>query len=252
MADDVTLPGVGAKVATDDVGGSQYQKIKLDVGGDGASVPVVGSLPVSGPLTDTQLRATAVPVSLESAPLATGAASATGQAAIVAAIQAIPGAPGTVALDGTTLAALESVTVQSSALPTGAATETTIAALSAKTPALGQAAAAASSPVVLASDQPLIPANTLGQPGVARKITTNAAGGASAEVTLTTTCRRVSMVATGGAQRYVVGTGAQTALATSHYIQQGERLDVNVPANARIAAISDTASPGGLEITELL
>jgi len=49
MADDVTLnPGVGgAVVATDDVGGVQYQRVKLDFGSDGQTTPVVGSMPVS-------------------------------------------------------------------------------------------------------------------------------------------------------------------------------------------------------------
>jgi len=49
MADNVVLnPGVGGDiVATDDVGGVNFQRIKLDVGGDGVSSPVVGSLPVS-------------------------------------------------------------------------------------------------------------------------------------------------------------------------------------------------------------
>jgi len=49
MADDVTLnPGVGgAVVATDDVGGVQYQRVKLDLGSDGQTTPVVGSLPIS-------------------------------------------------------------------------------------------------------------------------------------------------------------------------------------------------------------
>jgi len=67
MADDVTFqsatpatPPAGTIVATDDVGGSQYQKVKIDVGGDGASAPLSNSnpLPVSdagGVLTvDTQ------------------------------------------------------------------------------------------------------------------------------------------------------------------------------------------------------
>jgi hypothetical protein len=36
---DVT-PGTGKTVATDDVGGIQYQKVKLDVGGDGATAPL--------------------------------------------------------------------------------------------------------------------------------------------------------------------------------------------------------------------
>ncbi len=54
MADDVTFqptvatPPSGTKVATDDVGGSHFQKVKLDLGGDGASAPVTGTVPVSG------------------------------------------------------------------------------------------------------------------------------------------------------------------------------------------------------------
>lgn len=40
MADDVTLPGTGAVVATDDVGGIQYQKIKLYGSTDGTAVPL--------------------------------------------------------------------------------------------------------------------------------------------------------------------------------------------------------------------
>ena len=76
MADNVAItPGSGTTVRTDDVGGVQYQVVKLDLGGDGASIPVVTTLPVSGtvavsgsvavtgPLTDTQLRASAVPIS---------------------------------------------------------------------------------------------------------------------------------------------------------------------------------------------
>lgn len=47
-------------------------------------------------------------------------------------------------------------------LPTGAATETTLAAISTKTPALGQALMAASSPVVIASNQSAIPASQSG------------------------------------------------------------------------------------------
>lgn len=50
MADNVTVDNGGLTdytTATDDVGGVQYQKVKLDVGGDGVSVPVDGSLPVT-------------------------------------------------------------------------------------------------------------------------------------------------------------------------------------------------------------
>jgi hypothetical protein len=53
MADNVTIPASGTGtatpvIATDDVGGAHFQKVKLDVGGDGASTQVIGSVPVSG------------------------------------------------------------------------------------------------------------------------------------------------------------------------------------------------------------
>jgi hypothetical protein len=68
MADNIGVtPGAGKVIATDDVGGTHYQVVKLDLGGNGLSDPVDGSLPVdtglAQPLTDTQLRATALPVS---------------------------------------------------------------------------------------------------------------------------------------------------------------------------------------------
>lgn len=74
MADNVTLnPGVGgAVVATDDVGGIQYQRVKMTFGADGVATPVdTGSpLPITGevdtgltqPLTNSQLRAAAIDV----------------------------------------------------------------------------------------------------------------------------------------------------------------------------------------------
>ena len=59
---------------------------------------------------------------------------------------------GTVAISGTV-----PVSAASLPLPTGAATETTLAAINTKTPALGQALMAASSPVVIASNQSGVP-----------------------------------------------------------------------------------------------
>ena len=70
-------------------------------------------LTVTGPLTDTQLRASAVPVSVSSLPLPTGAATAANQATQIASLSSIDG----------------------------------------KTPALGQALAAGSVPVVLTASQ---------------------------------------------------------------------------------------------------
>lgn len=76
MADNVGYtPGTGATVAADDIGGVLYQRVKIGIGDDGTAIDVSATnpLPVSGtvtantgltqPLTDTQLRASAVPVS---------------------------------------------------------------------------------------------------------------------------------------------------------------------------------------------
>lgn len=57
MADNLTLPATGGTVATDDVGGVHFQRVKLDLGGEGASVPVSGALPVSASATDAILAA---------------------------------------------------------------------------------------------------------------------------------------------------------------------------------------------------
>jgi hypothetical protein len=78
MADNVGYtPGTGASVAADDIGGNLFQRVKLALGADGVNdgdvsaanpVPIsgavtVGNFPAQIGLTDTQLRATAVPVS---------------------------------------------------------------------------------------------------------------------------------------------------------------------------------------------
>jgi len=60
VADDIEVtPGTGPAVATDEVGSRHFQVIKLDLGGNGLSVPVVDELPVS----------------IASSPLPTGAAT---------------------------------------------------------------------------------------------------------------------------------------------------------------------------------
>ena len=132
------------------------------------AVPVSGPLtdtelratpvPVSGPLTDTELRASAVPVS--GTITVTGVATAANQATEIASLASIDGkltAPLSVTgpLTDTELrASAVPVSAASLPLPTGAATEATLAAASAKLPAtLGQKTMANSLAVVLASDQ---------------------------------------------------------------------------------------------------
>jgi hypothetical protein len=83
------------------------------------TVGISGTVPVSGPLTDAQLRASAVPVS---------------------------DGGGSLTVDATSLP-----------LPTGAATETTLSSINTKTPSLGQTTMAGSSPVAIASNQTAIP-----------------------------------------------------------------------------------------------
>lgn len=74
MADNVTLPGTGAVVATDDVDGRQFQLVKLAVGGDGVANQVDAANPI--------------PVSLGSAPLPTGAATEATLASLAAMVKA--------------------------------------------------------------------------------------------------------------------------------------------------------------------
>lgn len=134
MVDNTVLnPGAGGDtIGTDDIAGVKYQLVKLAYGLDGilTRVSPTDPLPVSGPLTDTQLRAVAVPVS------------------------------GTVTANaGTGTFAVSAVSLP---LPTGAATETTLAALNAKFSALGQNTMVNSAPVVLASNQSAIPVTQSG------------------------------------------------------------------------------------------
>lgn len=89
----------------------------------------------------------------------------------------------------------------------------------------------------------------LGQASVARKLT---AAATSANTALTATCTRISMRAVTADIRYSIGTVAQTATTSSHFIASGERLDLAVPLGANIAIIRDAATSGTLELTELV
>lgn len=54
MADNVTLPGTGEIVATDDIGGVQFQRVKLAAGAEGTAIDVsdVAPLPVRDDYTE--------------------------------------------------------------------------------------------------------------------------------------------------------------------------------------------------------
>lgn len=90
----------------------------------------------------------------------------------------------------------------------------------------------------------------LGSPGVARQLS---AGAASANTALTDGVTRVSMRAVGADIRFEIGSGSQTASATtSNFIANNERLDFAVPIDPNIAVIRDASTNGTLELTELV
>lgn len=90
----------------------------------------------------------------------------------------------------------------------------------------------------------LLPVDSLGTPSVSR---VQATSSAAANITLTATCRRVSMYATQGTWYSISGA----ANATSHFIGAGERLDINVPASTVISVVRESVN-GSVRITELV
>ena len=86
--------------------------------------------------------------------------------------------------------------------------------------------------------------------GTARIITL---GATTVNLALTSTCRFISIIATGGNHcHYQIGVGAQTATSSSHYLKTGERVILAVPADANIAAIQGTGASTTLFISELV
>lgn len=70
MADNTTLPGTGESIASDDIGGVKYQRVKISVGADGAAAdlaPGQAAMAASVPVVIASNQS-AVPVSLASVP----------------------------------------------------------------------------------------------------------------------------------------------------------------------------------------
>lgn len=89
----------------------------------------------------------------------------------------------------------------------------------------------------------------LGIPAVARQLT---AGSASASTTLTSNISRISIRCRNADARYVIGVGTQTANASSsHFIANGERIDIAVPQGSSIGYIRVGTTDAILEVTEL-
>lgn len=92
----------------------------------------------------------------------------------------------------------------------------------------------------------------LGIPTVARQLSATTS---SQNTALTSNVSRISIRARFADIRFAIGVGAQTANATtSHFIANGERLDLAVPQGANIAVIRESAATvdGSLAVTELV
>ena len=168
------------------------------------------SITVDGPLTDTQLRATAVPVSAASLPLPAGAATSALQASGNASLTSIDG----------------------------------------KTPPLGQAAMAASTPVVLASDHSPITAKEI-------RAGTSAISSVTASVSVQTLLaananRLGATIYNGGSKDLWVkfGTGAS---ASSYTVKMVKDAYYEVPYGYTgiITGIWDTSPSGEALMTEM-
>jgi hypothetical protein len=221
MADNViSNAGSGGPTwATDEIGSVHYPRMKIVHGADGSATdtstaaPLPVVVPGSVAVTGTFYQATQ-PVSFAWAGLTDAQLRATAVA----------------------------VSAASLPLPTGAATAANQTTANSSLSSIDTKLPAAVTPG-------LLPVDTLASVGVARQL---AAGATSANTALTTTCRRISICAQTANIRFAIGTGAQTASGTSHFIQSGERLDLDVPANAQIAVIRAGSTDGTLELSELV
>jgi hypothetical protein len=171
MADNINVtPGVGAVIAADEIAGALHQRIKLTLGADGSndgdvssSNPLPISLPSGASTSALQTTGNSSLASLD------GKAPNLGQATMVASVPVVIASnqtsiPSSQSGSWTVVADAGSGTFNVSAstlpLPSGAATSAlqtsgnaSLTSIDNKTPALGQALAAASVPVVLTSSQ---------------------------------------------------------------------------------------------------
>lgn len=130
MADNIDVtPGTGKTIAADEVSSVLYQRVKLDIGGDGVSTPV----------TD----------------IATTAKQDTGNTSLSSMDTKTPSLGQALAAASTpvVLTAAQISTLTPPAAITGFALDSSLSTINAKIPALGQALAAASTPVVLTAAQ---------------------------------------------------------------------------------------------------
>jgi hypothetical protein len=224
---------------------TSVQSTNTSLGTDGATPPpiigtgvrgwlraiyerLVAGIGVTGPLTDVQIRASALPVSLDRD---AGAGNVTAKTNRV-----------TLASDSQVVTVIGAV-ADASAATDGTGNYTIISAL--KRGLLNWATLLVRVPVAITPG--LLPVDTLGTPSTPR---VQAVGAVAASLALTTTCRRVSMYATQGTWYSISGT-ATALIPWSHYIAAGERLDFDVPANTTISVLRESLD-GSIRITEIV
>jgi len=286
MADNVQVTqGSGTTMATDEISGVHYPRFKLVVGGDGAANDVSDQSPLPVSMagnddlaTETTLSKVATEVTLSSlastvateatlskvateATLSSLASTLATEAALskVATEATLSSLASTVATEAT-LSSLAS-TVATEATLSKVATEATLSTLASTLATEATLTGIASTVATEATLSKVATEATLGvieaeilaasasQPGVARQLS---AGASSANTPLSAAAKRVSIRAVGADIRYAVGSGFQTASATSHFIAQNERLEIAVPASPNIAVIRNANTDGTLELSELI
>ena len=114
---------------------------------------------------------------------------------------------------------------------------------------VGPAITPAGATVNLPNDRFVPRSDTTGELGASHTIT---AAATSSSITVAATCRRVMVSCQTNPVAIRVGFGAQTAVATDHYLHTGERITISVPHGATIAAIRTGSSNGTVYVSELL
>jgi hypothetical protein len=230
------------------------------------TVSISGSVAVTGPLTDAQLRASAVPISAASLPLPSGAATSalqtTGNTSLSSIDSKIPSGltvtstrllvdgsgvtqpvSGTVSVSGTV-----AISAASLPLPIGASTSalqttgnSSLSSIDSKFNTLGQKTMAASAPIVIASDQTVIPVSDNGG-SITVDGTVSISGSVAVTGPLTDTQLRASAVPVSGSGNFTV---VQTTGTNLHTVVDSGSITVANASGASAVNIQD----GGNSIT---
>jgi hypothetical protein len=213
VADNVTITeGTGTTIAADEIASVKHQRVKIEWGVDGVATDVSASSPLpvvqtgaailpTDAATQTTLAAVLAKLSADPstettlaailAKIIAAPATSAKQDALAALIGEVQASPtSNTVLDRlksiqTALTGTLAISAASLPLPTGASTEATLSTLNGKVPALGQALAAASTPVVLTAIQQAAltpPAAITGFATVAKQPALGTAGTPSVDV----------------------------------------------------------------------